>query len=181
MPSPPSYPFSISHALTRTRKNRRLAQIQQQVDSLSSRVPDATTAITLLQLQQQQTRNVDPAIMDNNNNNFTSPYPSSDFPVIQNASPVSLASGSHHSHSISSAPQLDVPFHSGGYRQNSVLPTYTGQSVPTKRKYRDFELNLEEGVDVVARGLISFDDALLYFGTFFQGCVSMILYHTPQN
>ena len=117
-------------------------------------------------------------------NTFNSPYPSSEFQslpthqVAQNASPVSMVSGSH---SLSSN-QLEVPFHPG-YRQNSVLSTYAGPSVPTKRKHRDFEVNPEADLDVVAQGLITFDEALLYFGTFFQGCVSIpraLLKH-PQN
>jgi hypothetical protein len=36
----------------------------------------------------------------------------------------------------------------------------------------DFEVTGWEEGDVVSKGMISFQDAVLYFGTFFQGCVS---------
>jgi hypothetical protein len=45
----------------------------------------------------------------------------------------------------------------------------------TKRKRGDFELNVEGSVDVVAKGLVSLADAEVYFGAFFQGCVSCLL------
>ncbi|KIM93968.1 hypothetical protein OIDMADRAFT_207874 [Oidiodendron maius Zn] len=45
----------------------------------------------------------------------------------------------------------------------------TGAGV-AKRKRGDFELNAEVGLDVVSSGLISLEDAGVYFRTFFQGC-----------
>jgi hypothetical protein len=41
-----------------------------------------------------------------------------------------------------------------------------------KRKRGDFEVNVERGIDVVGKGLISHEDAGVYFRAFFQGCVS---------
>ena len=45
-----------------------------------------------------------------------------------------------------------------------------------KKKRGDFELNAEAGLDVVSSGLISLEDAGVYFRTFFQGCVSFTLF-----
>ncbi len=45
----------------------------------------------------------------------------------------------------------------------------------SKRKRGDFEMNLERSVDVVEKGLISRDDASIYFSAFFQGCVSLLI------
>jgi hypothetical protein len=39
----------------------------------------------------------------------------------------------------------------------------------------DFEVTGWEEGDVVSKGMIGFQDAVLYFGTFFQGCVSLSL------
>jgi hypothetical protein len=44
----------------------------------------------------------------------------------------------------------------------------------TKRKRGDFEVKTEDSADVVSRGLVSYEEASLYFGRFFQGCVSFL-------
>lgn len=46
-------------------------------------------------------------------------------------------------------------------------------SASRKRKYRDFELTVEENLDVVGRGVVGFADAVLWFEAFFNGCVSL--------
>lgn len=83
-----------------------------------------------------------------------------------------MASG-HHSLPNS---QINIPFHPE-YINSSV----TGSSVQmysglagTKRKCRDFELNTDTPLDVVGKEIISFDDAVVYFRTFFQGCVGSL-------
>jgi hypothetical protein len=57
---------------------------------------------------------------------------------------------------------------SSSYDSRSIIH----QSSEAKRKRGDFEVRTEYSLDVVSKGLISYDDAVLYFGTFFQGCVS---------
>jgi len=44
----------------------------------------------------------------------------------------------------------------------------------------DFEVTGWEEGDVVSKGMISFQNAVLYFGTFFQGCVSLSLIFLPH-
>jgi hypothetical protein len=48
---------------------------------------------------------------------------------------------------------------------------FAGQAAPVRRKYREFEVISEVELDVVARGIISIEDAVLYFDAFFNGCV----------
>jgi len=145
--------------------------------TLNSRVPDASTAITLLQLQQQQSRDVD----------MMSQSPSSDFQQQQQqrsvimqspggyqaeypqqaqaASPASLVSRNP----VPEVPN-SMPFSPEFGVVNQSYESQTVSAMNTKRG--DFELRIEENLDVVAKGLISLEDAELYFETFFQGCVS---------
>ena len=44
----------------------------------------------------------------------------------------------------------------------------------TKRKRGNFEVKTEVSADIVSRGLISYEEASVYFGRFFQGCVSFL-------
>jgi hypothetical protein len=131
------------------------------VNQLNSRVADANTAVALFQLQQQSRKS-----------DLTSPNSVSEYQVQhqgqqgpETASPVSMVSGHHSLHNN----QVDVPFHSG-YRDSSVaesgVQAYPG-SANAQRNFRNFELD----VDVVEKGVITFDEAVVYFRTFFQGCV----------
>ena len=56
-----------------------------------------------------------------------------------------------------------------GYDQRSTIY----QSSGAKRKRGDFEVRTEHSPDVVSKQLISYDEAVLYFETFFEGCVSL--------
>lgn len=147
----------ISDSLTQPRK---LARLEEQIEALRNSVPDTSTAVTLLQLQQQQQVQ-----------NDVSMSPSSSFNQGRQQfgdmeSPVSMHSGPH------------IPvMQQAHFIPNSIQSPASGNSyfaaAPTlKRKRGDFELNVEPTADVVSKGLISFADAFLYFGTFFQGCVS---------
>jgi hypothetical protein len=145
--------------------------------TLSSRVPDASTAITLLQLQQQQEgRDVDmmsqshssPSDFRQQQNRNMTMSPQAYRPEYsqppQTASPVSLPSSNPNP-----GAQQEIPF-----SPDFTLPNQTYQPLtPMKEKLSDFELRIEENLDVVARGLIRLEDAELYYETFFQGCVSL--------
>ena len=113
------------------------------MQSLSNRVPPE--AVTLLQLQQgSQSVNL-----------LASPY-SSDFQQSTTVeSPNSFVSSNR-----PGVVDQDIPF-----------PNFNGQSSRSKRKRGDFEVTTDPSLDVVSTGLISHEDALLYFQTFFQGCV----------
>lgn len=52
------------------------------------------------------------------------------------------------------------------------LPGQVFAPAVRKRKRGDFELNIDVESDVVASGVISYDNAVVYFRTFFEGCVS---------
>jgi hypothetical protein len=54
--------------------------------------------------------------------------------------------------------------------------SYGNGSYSAKRKRGDIELNVEVGLDIVSIGLISLEDAGVYFRTFFQGCVRFTLF-----
>ncbi|KAH9209964.1 hypothetical protein DL95DRAFT_526574 [Leptodontidium sp. 2 PMI_412] len=147
----------------------KLAQIETQVNQLNSRIPDANTAVALFQLRQQTQQ------LQSRDSDFTPPYSASEYQVQhqsqqepQTASPVSMASG-HHSLPNS---QINIPFHPeyiNGSVAGSGVQMYSGLA-GTKRKCRDFELNTDTPLDVVGKEIISFDDAVVYFRTFFQGC-----------
>lgn len=144
---------------------------------LSNRViqpqPDTSTAVALLQLQQQQNQQQMPS------GNILSPssYQGSDFQPpgggARLESPVSMPS----SHGVSGGRQ-DYPFTAGS---NGMSNDYGSRSIPqsfsgTKRKRGDFEVRTEASLDAVSKGLINYDDAVLYFGTFFRGCVSLPIF-----
>lgn len=64
--------------------------------------------------------------------------------------------------------------HASNSRQLQFAPSPLSYEPPTlKRKRGDFELNARMEPDVISKGLISYDNAVLYFNTFFQGCVSL--------
>ncbi|KAF8861438.1 hypothetical protein BDZ45DRAFT_799906 [Acephala macrosclerotiorum] len=132
----------------------KLAQIEAQMEALRSRAPDTATAVALLDLQgrQEQVRN-------QNGGRSLPPGYSQQFQGV--ASPVSM-SESHGSNSQ----QL------GFIDQAVPSPGSFGRTTSLKRKRGDFVLNVDLGIggDVISKGLISYDDAVLYFGTFFQGC-----------
>jgi hypothetical protein len=147
------------------------------MQDISNRVaqpqPDTSTAVALLQLQQQQNQQQIP------NGNMLSPssFQSSDFQpagggrAVEMESPVSL-----HSHVSGQSAQQSFPFPTngvnGGYATRPIMDSMSGSG--TKRKRGDFEVRNEPPADVVSKGLISYDDAALYFGTFFRGCVSPV-------
>jgi len=141
------------------------------MEALRNRVPDAihaNTAVTLLELQHQQQTQVQ-------NGNHTSPTYSHQFREQQlrendYTSPVSM-SVSTHSHP--SQRQPETAFSQPQIFSQSPRTEYGISSL--KRKRGDFELNVERSMDVVAKGLISLADAEVYFGAFFQGCVSLTL------
>lgn len=144
----------------------KLSQLEAQMEALRNRVPDAvhtTTAVTLLELQHQQ---------QNQSGRKTSPAYSHQFQQQQLGenectSPVSM-SVSTHSHP--SQPQPENAFAQTQMYNQSPGTEYGLASL--NRKRGGFELNVERSVDVVAKGLISLADAEVYFGAFFQGCVS---------
>ena len=149
------------------------------MQDLSNRVaqpqPDTSTAVALLQLQQQQ-QNLQQ--MPNGNVLSPSSYQGSEFQapggvrVVEMESPVSL-----HSHASGHGSQQSYPFPAsgvnGGYATRPIMESMSGPGM--KRKRGDFETRTEAPTDVVSKGLISYDDAILYFGTFFRGCVSLLL------
>lgn len=126
------------------------------MEALRSRVPDTTTAVALLDLQGRQDQ-----VRNQNRAQSISPGYSQQFQGV--ASPVSV-SGSHGSNT------QRMQF----VDQAAASPDVFGRRTSLKRKRGDFELNVDagNGGDVISKGLISYDDAVLYFGTFFQGCVS---------
>ena len=134
------------------------------MEALRNRVPDTTTAVTLLELQRESAQN----------NNQASPAYSHQFQhqqIRENdyTSPVSMSVSTHsHPSQPQTHPEVNVPF------PQPFIQSPAGEyGIPSlKRKRGDFELNVERSVDVVSRGLISLSDAEVYFGTFFQGCVS---------
>lgn len=135
---------------------RKLAHIEAQMEALRNRVPDTNTAAALLELQRRQAQN----------GSSTSPTYSHQFQQIREndfASPVSMSVSSHPSQT-----QAEVTFSQPFIE--SPRASYGVSSL--KRKRGDFELNVERSVDVVSKGLISLEDAGVYFRAFFQGCVS---------
>ncbi|RFU28724.1 hypothetical protein B7463_g7629, partial [Scytalidium lignicola] len=162
---------------------RRLEQLEERMHSLSNQITDASTAVTLLQLQQRQ-QIQDIELKSQSSSNYQQPQPQPqpqqqtimnvvlspvshvDFPErLQVTSTVSLESGNA---------QPDVQ------RNNPITPNFTLNSrtyqpvSSSKLKRGYFELRVEPSLDVVTKGLISKQDAELYFRTFFQGCDSYV-------
>jgi hypothetical protein len=125
---------------------RKLAQIEEQMQSLSNRV--APEAVALLQLQQQGSQNV---------NLLASPY-SPDF---------------QHSTTVESPNSFVSSNRPADFHQDNPFPCLNTQPSKPKRKRGDFEVTVDQSLDVVTKGLISHEDAMLYFQTFFQGCVGL--------
>jgi hypothetical protein len=128
------------------------------MEVLRTRVPDTTTAVVLLELQRQQQAQ---------NGTSASPTYSHQFQQIREddfVSPVSMSVSSHPSQTQAEAAL---------FGESPQARSQARYGVPSlKRKRGDFELNVENGVDVVSKGLINVQDAGVYFRAFFQGCVS---------
>jgi hypothetical protein len=60
-------------------------------------------------------------------------------------------------------------------QQTLLGPEGNGNGLKRNVGRGDLEVTGWEEGDVVSKGMISFQDAVLYFGTFFQGCVSTSL------
>ncbi|OBT52755.1 hypothetical protein VE04_04847 [Pseudogymnoascus sp. 24MN13] len=135
---------------------KKFAEIETQMEMLRNRIPDTTTAVALLELQHQHAQN-------GNGYGTGSPRYSQQYQGQQreSASPVSNLSipmsGNQHSQ------------HSRAYLE-SPSTSYGNGAGFAKRKRGDIEVNVEVGLDIVSKGLISLEDAGVYFGTFFQGC-----------
>jgi hypothetical protein len=57
-------------------------------------------------------------------------------------------------------------------QQTPLGPESNGNALKKNVGMGDFEVTGWDEGDVVSKGMIGFQDAVLYFGTFFQGCVS---------
>jgi hypothetical protein len=153
---------SIFHALLsrqiKITSPRKLAQIEAQMIALSSLVtqPDTSTAVALLQLQQHQQQNPTPPSYPVDSPHLP-PVRSHD---IQANSPVSLTSSHQEPSSFNILSQSYQHF------QNHYQPP------PAKRKRGDFEISSDAGLDAIGRGLISYEEAVVFFRCFFSGCVS---------
>jgi hypothetical protein len=69
-------------------------------------------------------------------------------------------------------------------QQTLLGPEGNGNGLKRNVGTGDFEVTGWEEGDVISKGMISFQDAVLYFGTFFQGCVSpslIFLLHKNLN
>ncbi|KAH7370946.1 C6 zinc finger domain protein [Rhexocercosporidium sp. MPI-PUGE-AT-0058] len=138
----------------------KLARLEEELAALRNPGPDTSTAVTLLQLQQQQSIQNGISMSPPSPHNQAQPYFGND------TSPASMGSSSH-------MPVLHGP----RYVQNPLQGQTAGSgfagglsNLNLKRKRRDFELSVEPTADVVTKGLISMADAFMYFQTFFQGC-----------
>jgi hypothetical protein len=131
------------------------------MEMLRNRVPDTTTAVALLELHHQHAQN-------GNGHGIGSPGYSQQYQgqgqQRDSASPVSNLL-------ISMSRNNQCSQYSRGYLE-SPSTSYGNGAGPVKRKRGDIELNVEVGLDIVSKGLISLEDASVYFMTFFQGCVS---------
>ncbi|KAE9362899.1 hypothetical protein N431DRAFT_424290 [Stipitochalara longipes BDJ] len=151
----------------------KISQLEAQMEALRNRVPDTTTAVTLLELQHQ----VNQRTQMENRASPTYPHHFQQQQLGGNdyTSPVSM-SVSTHSHP--SQPQPENAFSQAQTFQQSPRTEYGLNSL--KRKRGDFELNAERSVDVVAKGLISLSDAEVYFGAFFHGCDKYVPVFDPR-
>jgi hypothetical protein len=139
------------------------------MEMLRNRVPDTTTAVALLQLQHQHPQS-------GNAHGTGSPGYSQQYQVQrqqrESASPVSNLSMSVSGNTQRSQLQNDIRYPRGYVESPST--SYGNRAGLVRRKRGDFELNVEVGLDVVSKGLISLEDAGVYFRTFYQGCVSLL-------
>ena len=133
------------------------------MEMLRNWVPNTTTAVALLELQHQHPQN-------GNGHGTGSPSDSQQYQgqgqQRESASPVSNLS-------ISMSGNNQRSQYLRGYLE-SPSTSYGNEAGLVKRKRGDIELNVEVGLDIVIKGLISLDDAGVYFRTFFQGCVSLL-------
>jgi TolA-binding protein len=157
-----------------TKGKRKLSQLEAQMEALRNRVPDTTTAATLLELQHQ----VNQRSQSENRSSQTYSHQFQRQQLRENeyTSPVSM-SVSTHSHP--SQPHPETAFSQPHLFSQSPRTEYDISAL--KRKRGGFELNVEGSVDVVAKGLISLADAQMYFGAFFQGCVSSLPSTAPKE
>ena len=151
------------------------------MQDLSSRVmqpqPDTSTAVALLQLQQQQQlqqQNQNQQSLPNGSMLSPSSYQGSEFQPANEGGGVVESPVSIHSNHGAQGGRQEYPFTT---TSNEISSKYDSRSTihqlsEAKRKRGDFEVRTEHSLDVVSKGLISYDDAVLYFRTFFQGCVS---------
>lgn len=132
------------------------------MEALSNRIPDTATSVALLQLQQQQQ-------LDNLQPPYSREYGQlGDGNVLETASP-SLSSSTLAENSQVSRLSSSTRYHfSGGSQNHEAFRPYSPNA---KRKRGDFELTIECGQDLIGKGLISYEDAILYFACFFRGCV----------
>lgn len=125
------------------------------MEVLSSRVPDASIAATLLQLQHPQNHVPDsnsPAYLQQSQQMREDEFPS----------PATTSSSNYGSRKTEA--QFLQPF--------TESPDLCSSTSTLKKKRGDFELNVQKSLDVVSKGLVSLEEAHAYFGAFFQGCVS---------
>jgi hypothetical protein len=150
-----------------TKGKRKLSQLEVQMEALRNRVPDTTTAATLLELQHQVNQ---PGQSENRaSRTYSNQFQQQQLRENEYTSPVSM-SVSTHSHP--SQPHLETAFSQPHLFSQSPRTEYDISTLKSKRA--GFELNVEGSVDVVAKGLVSLADAQMYFGAFFQGCVGSL-------
>lgn len=142
--------------------SRKVARLEEELLILRNTGPDTSTAVTLLQLQQQQ------QIQNGFSMSPSSPYVQGRL-EYGNTGKASLLDFSSRPPIMQATAFIDKQLQTqpGG---NIYPPTPSSSS--SKRKRRDFELSFEDTTDVVSKGLISMTDAFSYFQKFFQGCVS---------
>ncbi|KAH8803720.1 C6 zinc finger domain protein [Xylogone sp. PMI_703] len=145
----------------------RLERLEEQICYLSNRVTDVSTTVAVLQMPQrhqaQQPQPLQQKPSDKAGDVVLSP--GSEIEFTEEFHTASLTSRNTHTN----------------VQQNDVLTTACSPNrdyysvLPSSRPRRsDFEIRVKPSVDVVARGLISYEEAHIYFETFFQGCDSYV-------
>jgi hypothetical protein len=164
--------------LSAENKKRKLARLESQLDALRSQggggggnqilnqEQDPSAAVTteaLLHMQQQQQQGIQ------NSSSISPVYGNGNgFQQQMQMSPVSVSMSG------------DSQFSNSTFlrQQQQTLLEDNGNELKRNVGTGDFEVTGWEEGDVVTKGMISFQDAVLYFGTFFQGCVSPSFSHT---
>jgi hypothetical protein len=124
---------------------RKVANLEAQIEMLNNRLQsDTSTAVALLQLQHPQQNTISP---------------------IGYSQDDRTSSVNMNSNLISGTPE-NVRYMYPPSRQENVPLS------PAKRKRGDFEITNDGHLDVVGKGLLSYNGAMSYFRTFFEGCVS---------
>jgi hypothetical protein len=95
------------------------------------------------------------------------------------ASPASMVSNS--THADTTLPPLrnyvDLPLYNPTPTSGQGFGSLAGTGGSTrKRKRGDFELTTEVEKDVVSKGVLTYEDAVVYFRRFFEGCVSALCF-----